>query len=108
MTKRPSQTRKHTTSNKGVVKQLICTPAQTKKKVQRKRPDQLPSSKAYDAGRSLFDVQHNLLPGLRAEDTSLLRVRRIFEVEPLLVVPGLIRGSQPNACRDNVDGPVAH
>ena len=43
-----------------------------------------------------------------AEDTSLLRVRRVFEVAPLLVVPGLIRGYQPIAYRDNVDGPVAH
>ena len=102
-----------------MVKKLICALAQFEKKGegeevrgerQRKCANQPPrSSKANDARGLLVGVEHNLHPTLRV---SWRRVSPpfascIFEVEALLVVPGLIRGSQPEDREDDVDGPVA-
>ena len=64
----------------------------------------------HDASRSLVGVQHNLLPGLRVcqHCVSYSFASGIPEVEPLLVMPGLAHGPQPNVRRDHVHGPVAH
>ena len=43
----------------------------------------------------------------RRRDSPALAARKL-EVEPLLVVPSLVRCLQSNGCRDDVDGPVAH
>ena len=61
-----------------------------------------------DARRLLVGVQHNLLLGLRVWRRCVLSsfASRILEVEPLLVLPGLVRGPQPNVRRDHVVAPV--
>ena len=66
--------------------------------------------KANDAGRSFVGVQQTLLRGFRVGRRRVppAFTSRKLEVEPLLVVPSLVLGLQPNGRKDDVDGPVAH
>ena len=62
--------------------------------------------KTHDAGRLLVGVQHNLLSRLyvcRKMSLTSALMRRELEVEPLLIVPGLVRGPQPDGLRDDID-----
>ena len=66
--------------------------------------------KRHDAGRSLVGVQHNLLSGLRVcqrRITPALASRKL-EVEPLLVVPSLVRELQADGRGDDVDRTMTH
>ena len=61
--------------------------------------------KTHDAGRLHVGVQHNLLSRLRVcrgYVSSALAPRKL-EVDPLLIVPGLVRGLQPNGRPDDID-----
>ena len=85
---------------------LVCAAGTDKSSAGGSRATQ--KHKTHDAGRSCFGVQQTLLPGFRV---CRRRVPPAFaagklEVEPLLVMPGLVRGLQPNCRRDDVDGPV--
>ena len=73
-------------------------------------------SEAQDTRRLSFTcwclfvgVQHNL-PGFRVCRRKIppALASRKLDVEPLLVVPGLVRGPQHSVRRVDVDGPVAH
>ena len=67
--------------------------------------------KTHDAGRSLVGVQQaNTSGGISSLPEHVLPActSRKLEVEPLFVVPSLVRGLQPNGRKDDVDGPVAH
>ena len=59
-----------------------------------------------DAGRSLVGVQHYLLSGPRVGSRRVpsLFASRILEVEPLLVMPSLVRGPQSTVRGDHVGG----
>ena len=111
MTKKRGRTHHKTTHNNRRSESDLCASTVGKKKsASAARPTFLRSSKAYDAGRSLVGLQHNLLPGLG------LGRRRVFpplshrkqNVQPLLVVPGLVFKPQPNARWDDVEGAMAH
>ena len=66
--------------------------------------------KTHDACRSLVSVRDNLLSGCRVcwgHVTSALAPRKL-KVEPLLVVPRLVRGLQPTGRRDDIDRAMTH
>ena len=70
---------------------------------------QLSQKLTCNAGRSLVGVQHNLLAQLRVSwrCVSPSFASRIFEVEPLSVVPGFVSGSQPDSRWDDINGTMA-
>ena len=116
--KRPSQSRWQEPKNKandhskqrGGQAPGLCGQYRLKRPTQ-VTPGQLPQRhKTYDARRSLVGVEHNLPPGLRVYGRRVPPpfASLVFEVEPLLEMPGLIRCPQPTVRRDDVDGPVAH
>ena len=81
-------------------------PAQFEKKANAGGLPQLSQKLACDAGRSLVGVQHNLLVRIRVSRrcVSPSFADRIFEVEPLFVVSGVVSDPQTDICRDDIDG----
>ena len=66
--------------------------------------------KMHDAGRPCDGVQLTLLAtlGVGKRHVPPAFSARKLEVEPLVVVPSLVRGLQPNGRRVDVDGPMTH
>ena len=52
-------------------------------------------------------VQHNLLARLWVRSGHITFALAELEMEPLLVVPGLVGGSESGSRRDNIDGTMA-
>ena len=83
-------------------------PGQFEKKANAGGLPQLSQAHACDARRSLVGVQHNPLTrhGVRGRIVASALAARIFEVEPLFVVPGFVSGPQPDICVDDIDRTV--
>ena len=67
--------------------------------------------KTHDAGRSFVGAQQaNTSGGISSlpENVPPACTSRDLEVDPLLIVPSLVGGLQPNRRKDDVDGPMAH